>query len=370
MPGFIINGIRIKNIDLKYYYNLDGIRGIAALMVVVFHFFNDKNSAYLSNLVTYQKATEFGQHGVSLFFVLSGFVITRILIKTRKEAGYFSNFYKKRALRIFPLYYLFLFVIYFFFPLVSEAKTPELKLQVPYYFYLQNLTEILNIKSSGPGHFWSLAVEEHFYLLWPLAIYLIHPKNIGKFIGICFLLIFVLKYFMLNNGLTINYFTFTRVDQIMLGAYLAVLEYNDFFKKKGALKKMVLIGLSVIPIGALSYIFSTHFYYLKEMTKYSILGLFFFSLIGSLVIMDKNNMVNRILSAKILQYLGRISYGIYVWHALALTILNRVFILEILFLDLMLTLCLTIVLAHLSYFYFEKFFLNLKGKNLSFQKNV
>ena len=352
---------------LKYYYNLDGIRGIAALMVVVFHFFLSKNSEYLSNLIIYQKATEFGQHGVSLFFVLSGFVITRILIKTRENSDYFSNFYKRRALRILPLYYLFLFVLYFFLPLVFGGRGTELKLQLPFYFYIQNLTEILNIKASGPGHYWSLAVEEHFYLLWPLVIFLVHPKNIGKLIGISFLLIFALKYYMLDKGLSINYFTFTRIDQIMMGAYLAILELNGFFSSKGALKKMVLIGLSIFPIGALVYFFSDHFYYLKEMMKYPILGLFFFSLIGSLIILNENNIVNRILSGKILQYLGRISYGIYVWHILALAILSKLFISKILIVDLMLTFCLTIILAHLSYFYFEKYFLSFKDKNLAFK---
>ncbi|MEO0075581.1 MAG: acyltransferase [candidate division WOR-3 bacterium] len=355
---------------LKYYYNLDGIRGIAALIVVVFHFFNSKNSEYLSNLIIYQKVTEFGQHGVLMFFVLSGFVITRILIKTRENTDYFSNFYKRRVLRIMPLYYLFLFIWYFFPPLVFGDETTELKLQLPFYFYIQNLTKILNIKASGPRHYWSLAVEEHFYLLWPLIIYFIHPKNIGKLIGISFLLIFLLKHYMLNKGLSINYFTFTRIDQIMMGAYLAVLELNGFFTSKGALKKMLLIGLSIFPISVLVYFFSKHFYYMKEMMKYPLLSLFFFSLIGSLIILNENNIINRILSGKILQYLGLISYGIYVWHELVLVILSKLFISKILIVDLMLTICLTIILAHLSYFYFEKFFLSFKDKNLSFRFKI
>jgi peptidoglycan/LPS O-acetylase OafA/YrhL len=74
---------------LKYYYNLDGIRGIAALMVVIFHTFSSKYIGYVPNLSSYIKFTEFGQHGVSMFFVLSGFVITRILIKTRTDKEFF-----------------------------------------------------------------------------------------------------------------------------------------------------------------------------------------------------------------------------------------------------------------------------------------
>ncbi len=355
---------------LKYYYNLDGIRGIAALIIVIFHFFTYSNSEYLSNLIFYQKATEFGQHGVSLFFVLSGFVITRILITTRENADYFSNFYKRRVLRILPLYYLFLFVFYFVLPLLFGEKVIDFKLQLPFYLYIQNLTEVLNIQASGPGHYWSLAVEEHFYLLWPLVILLVHPKNIGKLIGIIFLLILVLKYLMLNKGLPINIFTFTRIDQIMMGAYLAILELNGFFNRKGALNKMVLIGLSTIPIGILVYYFSDLFYYLKEIMKYPLLGLFFFSLIGGLIILDEKNIFNRVLAGKILQYLGRISYGIYVWHIFALIVLSKLFISEILIIDLLLTFCLTILLAHLSYFYFEKYFLSFKDKNLAFNSKT
>ena len=78
---------------LKYYKNLDGTRGIAAMMVLVHHFFFFKDTSYLANIDFYQKYTEYGQHGVSLFFVLSGFVITRILINTRHEPKYFRTFY-------------------------------------------------------------------------------------------------------------------------------------------------------------------------------------------------------------------------------------------------------------------------------------
>ena len=348
---------------LKYYHNLDGLRGIAALMVVLFHFFTYDNSSYLTNLNEFQKFTEFGQHGVSLFFVLSGFVISRILIQTRGSKNYFKRFYKRRILRIFPLYYLFL-IIYYYLPYVYNDSIIGFKLQLPFYFYLQNLTNLLNIEASGPGHFWTLAVEEHFYMLWPLVIFIVNPKNLGKVILISFILIFALKYLMIGEGFSINKFTFTRIDQIMLGSYLAIFELNGFFKKKNALKIMIMIGVSVIPIGVLVYFFSEQIYYLKEMMKYPILGIFFFSLIGVLMILSEDNIFNKILSSRILQYLGRLSYGIYVWHILILVILSKFFISKILFIDLVLTFSLTVLMAHVSYYYFEKYFLNLKDKNL------
>lgn len=355
---------------LRYYHNLDGIRGIAALMVVVFHFFTYPNSNYLSNIGLFQRITEYGQHGVSLFFVLSGFVITRILINTRENKNYFRSFYAKRVLRILPLYYLFLFIYYFITPHLLNSVNEGIKLHLPFYFYIQNFTQVFNFEASGPGHYWSLAVEEHFYLLWPLVVYFINPKNLWKAIGITIILVFILKYFMLKSGISINYFTFTRIDQILMGAYLAVLEWNGFFTKNKYLKKMMIIGLSTFPLAVIIYALSGKFPFLKEMTKYSFLGLIFFSLLGILISLAGNHLINRFLSGSILQYLGRISYGIYVWHILALMFLNRFFISQILFLDLILTIGLTIILAHMSYYYFEIFFLKLKEQKISITNKV
>lgn len=351
---------------LKYYYNLDGIRGIAALMVVVFHFFTYPNSTYIQNLHSYQSMTEFGQHGVSLFFVLSGFVITRILLNTRKNQKYFGTFYKRRVLRIFPLYYLFLFAYYLIIRLLSNSWV-EFNLTLPFYFYIQNFTEVLNIGAQGPGHYWSLAVEEHFYLLWPIAVFLINPRHLGKLIGIIIVLVFILKYYMLNSGISINFFTFTRIDQILMGAYLAVLELNGFFLKKKSLNKMLLIGLTTLPIAGIIYFLSATFPLLKEMTKYTLLGLIFFSLLGCLISIKNDHVINKILSGTILQYLGRISYGIYVWHVLVLILLDKFLITQLGFVDLFLTIGFTIILAHLSYYYFEKFFLRLKDRKLNTQ---
>ena len=113
------------------------------------------------------------------------------------------------------------------------------------------------------------------------------------------------------------------------------------------------------------YMWPVSVYFVKEMMKYPILGLFFFSLLGSLLAMNENHFVNRILSGKILQFLGRISYGIYVWHLLALKILSSLFISNILILDFMLAFSLTIMLAYLSYYYFERYFLILKDKKIT-----
>jgi len=102
-------------IKLQHFSELDGIRAIAALMVMFFHFFQHLETSN-SILLLVKKASIFGQTGVSLFFVLSGFLITRILINTKDTPNFFYNFYLRRTVRIFPLYYLFLIIYFLLFP--------------------------------------------------------------------------------------------------------------------------------------------------------------------------------------------------------------------------------------------------------------
>jgi peptidoglycan/LPS O-acetylase OafA/YrhL len=250
------------------------------------------------------------------------------------------------------------------FPLTYGGDLIEFKHQIPHYFYLQNLREYIGIEGSGPGHYYTLAVEEHFYLLWPLIIFIIKPKHLSKFIFISILLIFLLKYFMLKDGLSVNKFTLTRIDQMMIGAYLAILELNGFFNKKNALKKILAAGFTTLPIMVVIFILDKKFPFLKEMFKYPLLGIFFFSLIGSLILISKDNIINRFLSSKVCQYLGKISYGIYVWHVLVLLFMRQFLLTGVIILDVILTFSLTILLAHVSYYYFEIRFLKLKNKKL------
>ena len=245
-------------------------------------------------------------------------------------------------------------------PIILGSQFVGFNLQLPYYFYLQNIVEVLNIDASGPGHFWSLAIEEHFYLIWPLVIFLVQPKHLWKVIGISFVMIFVLKYFMLSKGLAINHFTFTRIDQLMIGSILSLLEYNGFLNKKKAVYYFLIIGISVFPIAALTYYFQEHFFFMKEMVKSSLMAMFFFGVIGYLIASKEQTIINRILSGKILQYLGKISYGLYVWHVSALFILNKYALTGFLILDLLLLAGFSIVTAHISFKYFESYFLKFK----------
>ena len=155
---------------------LDAIRGLAILLVTVYRFNGGAAGAEEHVNSVFRLAT-LGFRGVDLFFVLSGFLITGILLDTKRQPGYFRNFYARRALRIFPLYFGVLFVAFFVLPIASpriaaifaEARDHQA------WLWLYG-TNILQARNGGwPfghfDHFWSLAVEEHFYLVWPLVIF-------------------------------------------------------------------------------------------------------------------------------------------------------------------------------------------------------
>ena len=178
--------------------------------------------------------TKYGLLGVDLFFVLSGFLITGILYEARNKPHYFRNFYMRRLLRIFPLYYGVLALVFFVAPLIPlfEGPTLDSLLDRQAWAWLYGI----NIYLAGHGewsfsylnHFWSLAVEEHFYLFWPLVVFLLarHPRTL---ITVCLTISFgamlarVIGILMGLNWWTTVVLTPFKLDGLALGAFLAVI---------------------------------------------------------------------------------------------------------------------------------------------------
>src|SRR5688572_4277989 len=174
----------------------------------------------------------FGWVGVDLFFVLSGFLITGILLDTRGSDRYFTTFYARRTLRIFPLYYLVLFlglVVLPNFPEAHQALTgvgDNPPPQWPYWLYLTNFS----IADRGWAHgwldvAWSLAIEEHFYLVWPLVIWLCPPRVMAALCAVIILAEPAARIFARATNvdpLPIYVLTWFRVDGLAIGALLAL----------------------------------------------------------------------------------------------------------------------------------------------------
>jgi peptidoglycan/LPS O-acetylase OafA/YrhL len=205
--------------------SLDGVRGVAILLVLLFHF-----KDYLIGPEMLQGALGLagylGWAGVDLFFVLSGFLITRILLAARSNEGYFSSFYTRRFFRIFPLYYAVLFLIFLGPWSVIAGVLPPVSDHVWYWTYLSNWSIMLkSANPQGVGHFWSLAVEEQFYMAWPLLVWWLDGRALFRVtVALCaaaplWRIVLISKHW---DPEWIYRNTFSRMDTLLVGAAVAI----------------------------------------------------------------------------------------------------------------------------------------------------
>lgn len=300
---------------------LDGVRGMAALMVMGYHFFLI-NSSVLPEGTIYQSLSRFAAHGatgVDLFFVLSGFLITRILLATRERHDYLPSFYIRRSLRIFPLYYLYLGIHYCLMPYLNNGPIVSFAKQWPYWCYLQNIPVAHSgLAAEGPGHFWSLAVEEHFYLLWPLVVLVVPPRSLGVACGgvialaLATRLAFELTWSSISY--TVYFFTPCRIDALGIGALLATWEYN------GALPvyRRHFLGAAFTLSASLAIflvLFGGKGVFGVYALRFTLIASFYGCVIG-LISIGTGTIAARVLSSSLLRRTGQISYGLYVYHPL------------------------------------------------------
>jgi peptidoglycan/LPS O-acetylase OafA/YrhL len=210
-----------RHVELTVIPELDGVRGIAILLVLAFHF-GHMLPGYGNQLFS------LGWTGVDLFFVLSGFLITRILWTTRDSPEYFSSFYGRRILRIFPLAFAFL-ASYFWIALpLAHHFGYDLDRngsdQLWYWAYLANWHP--HGLHGSLSHLWSLSIEEQFYLIWPTVVFAIALKNLRRLCIVLILLPLALRYVLMGifhlSIHTIPGMTFCRTEALALGALIAL----------------------------------------------------------------------------------------------------------------------------------------------------
>jgi peptidoglycan/LPS O-acetylase OafA/YrhL len=277
-------------------------------MVMYLHFFGavEPTGAFLHLL---DKFASFGQTGVSIFFVLSGFLITRILMETKGTTRYFSDFYIRRSLRIFPLYYFFLIISFYVVPALQRAPLVPLNNQIYFWVYLQNFAMTFNWKLIGPWHFWSLAVEEHFYLMWPLLVFFLNKRGIK----VAVVAILVIAY-------EVFYLTFTRMDELAIGALLSVWESDGKLTGKAKLF-LVSFFLTLIPTILIWIKFTGQQLVIIQTIKYNLLSTSCFCLVGYVVSLKQGLGLNKILASRFFSFSGKISYGLYVYHPLVFALI-------------------------------------------------
>ncbi len=361
---------------------IDGLRAIAVVLVMLFHF------AGLGS----------GWLGVQLFFVLSGFLITNILISSKKEnfsiLAELKKFYIRRTLRIFPIYYLYLSIIllsYFILNFPNYFPTFSTYL----FTYTFNFTRLSSSwrDSMFFTHLWSLSLEEQIYLFWPLFTLIIKTKNLKFFYGALLILSPLFRYFfaeylfsvnIYNNftiGDSIYWMTFSHLDAFATGALLTLIKID---KVKKSLPKFLLIGTAfafliygainylLTPITVNGYSYLNSFGYELSITtnyqyvfSYTLANIFFASLIFYVYYMFSNNykcILNSILNCKILLSIGNVSYGMYLYHLAIGGFYFKYTPIDIPIIDIVIYISLVYSVSLISFNFVERYFIRLKSK--------
>jgi peptidoglycan/LPS O-acetylase OafA/YrhL len=309
----------MKSESLKDPY-LDGLRGVAVLCVVAFHAFSHFLNPVLAQnrpgILFFTSIPDFGSLGVDLFFVLSGFLITRILFKTKKASNYYSSFFARRALRILPLYYTVLFILLYLSPrLVAEPWFNAH--QFWYWFYLQNWMIAACTIPNPLTHFWSLAIEEQFYLIWPFFIRRSVQREILVLGLLSWPLISLLRaYYYWGtdlNATEITLNTFVRLDRFLLGAALAA--FLDLYPRHKHLYRGALSLMLVSGAGLLYAKYADLGYNARCALSLALTPIFAVALLA----LSQNKSATALrsragLNSPALRSLGQFSYGIYVLH--------------------------------------------------------
>lgn len=299
---------------------LDGVRGVAVLMVFWFHLC--QSSQELEQILpdVILRTASIGQTGVDLFFVLSGFLITRILLVTKGQANRFRNFFARRSLRIFPLYYVFL-AVGLLLPAtwVSEAGSGGFS-SFWMWCYLSNLPPTLWDRPVLFPHLWSLAVEEQFYLIWPLVVYL-SPAKCTRFLSFfLFAAAPIFRFFMISYGYSPFYLLPCRVDALAAGAILATFCSAENNMKK-YLPQVLLVVSGLLVVSAAGYVvFSGTGLPFVQVVKHTISSVLFSSLI---LLAIETRSVRSVLSSRCLRFFGKHSYAIYLCHPIFIVTFRR-----------------------------------------------
>lgn len=359
---------------------LDGLRAIAFLLVFALH------TEYLQS----------GWVGVSLFFVLSGFLITGILLDMKKSLSrrdYFFKFYGRRFLRIFPLYYFYLLAVALLTTwLISISYRPrymQIFLDQVWYAALYMYDFFFGMTSFQDSnfldHFWSLSVEEQFYIFWPLLLLLVPEKSLKK-LFISFIVLgplFRLTFFFVHASGALPFLTndpsiavyplpFSHIDAFAFGAYISrfslpkakqqfwllaialpILGFASNYRATGTLGDLSTLGYPFLLPNAYQFIWA-----------YSLLD-YFFALILYGVVYE--GWATRFLEWYPLRYLGKISYGLYVYHFPVIWFAARIADLgvappQLKPLIALIAFCVTVLIASISFRFMERPIINLKDR--------
>lgn len=302
--------------------SINGLRAISIILVILHHL-SLKEQIFLPILKKYQwtrpviDIIQDGQFGVNVFFVISGFLITSIMLNEEANTGTvsFKNFFARRVLRIFPAYYFLLFV-YFVLQNLGYIHLTLLS-------WITALTYTKNFIWVSfdwyTAHSWSLSVEEHFYLFWPLVF--VYGKSFRKAFAI-FLIMIVPFLRVIDHFYQINWIDeqniFTRIDSIATGVVFALYRKQilDFIKSKWSLtlyiSSFILLTIRLFPSWASKFHIEAIFIPLG--LSYGTLANFAIAFFMMYVVFGPQKILFKVLNTKVLNYIGLLSYSLYLWQ--------------------------------------------------------
>ena len=363
-----------------YIRSLDGLRAVAILLVMLFHFFF---------------VLEVGWIGVQIFFVLSGFLITSILLKSKENSfsSYIKRFYWRRALRIFPLYYFYLLAVA---GIYLVAKIPETFLQkAPFLFtYTFNYYPLFYDYDYDAffTHLWSLSVEEQFYLFWPFAIFFLNRQQLRWLIYVVVLATPIIRYSLGELfyqsyadlsilGEVVYRLTLSHMDAFAVGAAIPLFNLEVAVKKKkywlGALTVLLLIiglaNFSSLTVDMNDTVNITSLGYpiggmrnMQHIWSYTLLNFWGGALILYVASLknEKSSLLVKVLENGLMVTIGRISYGMYVYHWV-IFVMHKKFLHDVLvntLLSFVVYFIVVFAVSYVSFHFFEKKFLEWKDR--------
>jgi peptidoglycan/LPS O-acetylase OafA/YrhL len=358
-----------------YFPNLNGLRFIAALLVIIHHLEQIKSISKIDNYWHTPFVNIIGRLGVLLFFVLSGFLITYLLLEEERIYTKINvkKFYIRRILRIWPLYFLIVIFALWVLPNITALTMPgagkdfvyqHLVLKIALFLILcPNL--ILSFLGAIPyaAHTWSIGIEEQYYLVWPIILKVFKKYRISLMFFIIFLSVFITNFLASHysdnfphKGSIVKFWFYFNIDSMAIGALFALL-----LSRKSKLLQFILnnyVFYSALIIASILIIRGTYIPYIHYE---------FYSLLFGIIIINfaANKQIGISLENKPLNYLGNISYGIYMFHPIAIGI--SIYLATLInctsnWLLYPLTIVITVTIASLSYKYFESRFLKLKAR--------
>jgi peptidoglycan/LPS O-acetylase OafA/YrhL len=316
----------LKTLDKKkasgHIPALDGVRGFAAASVFLVHYGGGSHSHFLPIRMA-AETLQLGWAGVSLFFVLSGFLITGILWDGFHKEHWWRNFYIRRSLRIFPLYYCALFIA-LLVALTVDSGSRSLPSLLVYAFYLQNIPPLAIHLRQLPhvwiDHFWSLAVEEQFYIIWPFLLFAVHKRDRKYALGLCasgWILSLAFRIAAIAFHFPIGWamgFLVSRSGELCAGGFLAIAIRGTISQRERTLRRVPAIlggsAIALVLVLALSRSPAPENPWMATI-GFSVLSILFAGIVAACLY---SNPIRSFFSNSFLRWLGKISYGVYVYH--------------------------------------------------------